>query len=595
MGSMDSEASPLTDVVLDSKYRLAELIGQGGMGAVYRAQHIGTQRPVAIKVLRSQLLSNPEAIERFRREARAAGRLRHPNVVDVTDFGIASVDGRDIAYIAMEYLEGTTLRQLIDERGALPVDIVLEIVEQIAAALDVAHAAGIVHRDLKPDNVWLVHDARGGYAIRVLDFGIASSDSGDAVALPVADVEAAQLQLPAGEQSDGGSTRFYPAPTEVVNSGGRASQDPDFDYSGRLTTAGAIVGTPHYMSPEQIRGETVGPASDVYALGVLAWEAIAGRRPFRGKVEEVIDAHLRQSSPALPKASAAVSAVLARAMAKPVGERYGTARAFAGSLRVAAEGPGVIVRRSLALYVNRFSEMSALSWRCGRMPALLVVAMLPLFLGMVVLSGSEGRVAERTLAQASLWAILGWVWVTMFTNASFALAMQRLRARPLERLDAAAVAIELRERLGLPPDAGEFRTAMKLAAFYVRCEYSSRAGAGDLAFLVGLLERKSFAEVPPRCAELFAASRPTYRRVAVGVFAALLLPPAIEASVLAHLFSGLGSPGLLCALVLAVSLMPINAILLNPIFSSAFSLLYYRSCQALGEDVPMAAVIPSRL
>jgi serine/threonine protein kinase len=597
---MEAAALPLDGVVLDSKYRLAEMIGQGGMGSVYRAQHVGTQRPVAIKVLQSRLVANAEAIERFRREARAAGRLRHPNVVDVTDFGIARVGDRDIAYIAMEYLEGTTLRELIDERGALPVDVVLEIVEQIAAALDVAHAAGIVHRDLKPDNVWLVHDVRGGYTVRVLDFGIALSGPGEAAdpgeVVAVAPAEGMALAEPlvqAGEDVD--STRFYPA---HGNSRTYSSLDParanDSD-SARLTTAGAMVGTPHYMSPEQCRGEAVDASSDVYSLGVLAWEALAGRRPFQGQLQRVLDGHLHDAPPPLPRGLDRLSAVLTRAMAKAPQARFDSARALAGSLRVAGEGPGVVLRRSLALYAHRMSEMSAVAWRCGRLPAVVAAVMLPLIYAAVAHWGLQLETDSRIVVLASLCSAAGWVWVTMFTNATFGLAIERLRMRPLERLEPGALALELRDRLGLPAGAGELRTGLKLLLYYVRCEATSRAGAGDLAFLIGLLERKSVAEIPPRCAQLFAASRDTYRRVAGSILAAMVLVPLFEASVFAHLFAVFGSPGQVFAILLAVSLMPINAIVLNPIFSCALALLYYRACQALGEDMPMAAVIPSRL
>lgn len=125
------EVPTLAGVVLDGKYRIGHIIGQGGMGAVYQARHVGTERPVAVKVLLSSLVRSPDAVERFRREAKAAGRLRHPNIVDVTDFGIAPVGEQSVAYLVMEYLEGSTLRRLLEERGALPVEIVVGVVEQI--------------------------------------------------------------------------------------------------------------------------------------------------------------------------------------------------------------------------------------------------------------------------------------------------------------------------------------------------------------------------------------------------------------------------------------------------------------------------------
>src|ERR1035437_1093596 len=168
-----STLDPLLGRTLDGKYRIEGRIGRGGMGAVYRATHIGTGRVVAVKVILPQLVQDPEALERFRREARAAGGLRHPNIVDVTDFGTARVDETDVAYLVMEFLHGKTVRDTLQEQGRLALAVVVDIVEQIALALDEAHRNGIVHRDLKPDNVWLVPDPRGGHAVRVLDFGLA--------------------------------------------------------------------------------------------------------------------------------------------------------------------------------------------------------------------------------------------------------------------------------------------------------------------------------------------------------------------------------------------------------------------------------------
>ena len=146
---------------LHGKYRIDELIGRGGMGSVYKAEHLGTGRPVAVKTILPRLVTDSSSIERFRREARAAGRLRHPNIVDVTDFGVAPVGDQEVAYLVMEYLEGSTLRALLERSATLSLEVVVDLVEQIALALDAAHALGIVHRDLKPDNIWLIPDPRG--------------------------------------------------------------------------------------------------------------------------------------------------------------------------------------------------------------------------------------------------------------------------------------------------------------------------------------------------------------------------------------------------------------------------------------------------
>src|ERR671920_1176148 len=159
--------------VLDGKYRLEKLLGQGGMGAVYLATHLGTDRAVALKLIAPKFMRNEEFVERFQREARAAGRLRHPNVVDVTDFGFADSHGERVAYLVMEYLDGCTLADVLAEERRLPLDWVVEILEQVCSAVYEAHEQGIVHRDLKPDNIWLEPNQRGGYTVKVLDFGIA--------------------------------------------------------------------------------------------------------------------------------------------------------------------------------------------------------------------------------------------------------------------------------------------------------------------------------------------------------------------------------------------------------------------------------------
>src|SRR5437588_10674671 len=168
--------TPLDDYVgqiLDDKYRFERLLGQGGMGAVYLATHLGTERYVALKLIAPQFMRNEEFVERFKREARAAGRLRHPNVVDVTDFGFSSSRAERVAYLVMEYLDGCTLSDVLFEENRLPLYWVVDILEQVCAAVHEAHQQGIVHRDLKPDNIWLEPNGVGGYRVKVVDFGIA--------------------------------------------------------------------------------------------------------------------------------------------------------------------------------------------------------------------------------------------------------------------------------------------------------------------------------------------------------------------------------------------------------------------------------------
>src|SRR5262252_710458 len=163
---------------LDGKYHLERLLGQGGMGAVYLATHLGTERYVALKLIAPQFMRNEEFVERFKREARAAGRLRHPNVVDVTDFGFSGSGSNRVAYLVMEYLDGCTLSDVLAEEERLPLYWVVDILEQVCSAVHEAHQQGIVHRDLKPDNIWLEPNALGGYRVKVLDFGIAKLAEG---------------------------------------------------------------------------------------------------------------------------------------------------------------------------------------------------------------------------------------------------------------------------------------------------------------------------------------------------------------------------------------------------------------------------------
>src|SRR5687767_14015959 len=167
------EIDPYLGQVLDSKYRLERLLGRGGMGSVYLATHLGTERYVALKLITPQFMRNEEFVERFRREARAAGRLRHPNVVDVTDFGFTDIESGRVAYLVMEYLDGCTLGEILEEEQNLPVGWTLDILEQVCSAVQEAHEQGILHLDLKPANIWLEPNQRGGYTVKVLDFGIA--------------------------------------------------------------------------------------------------------------------------------------------------------------------------------------------------------------------------------------------------------------------------------------------------------------------------------------------------------------------------------------------------------------------------------------
>src|SRR6201988_4726053 len=271
--------------LLDDKYQIDQQLGQGGMGAVYRATHLGTKRTVAIKVIHPQLATYDQFVARFRREAEAAGRLRHPNVVDVTDFGFAQTTNGPVAYLVMEYLDGCTLAEIVAEEGALPIPWVVDILEQVCAAVEEAHRAGIIHRDLKPDNIWLEPNGRGGYTVKVLDFGLVKLGASDHPSTP--DYAPSRATVELNSAATEAETILRP-PTEEYAT---LIKNADTTVDENLTAVGAVMGTPHYMSPEQCRGERLDHRSDIYSLGVVASRLLTGETPFKGSPEEVIKLH----------------------------------------------------------------------------------------------------------------------------------------------------------------------------------------------------------------------------------------------------------------------------------------------------------------
>lgn len=414
--------------VLDEKYRIEKLLGRGGMGAVYLATHLGTERPVALKVIAPQFMENEEFVARFRREARAAGRLRHPNVVDVTDFGATRTERGHVAYLVMEYLDGCTLADVLAEETSLPLDWIADIIEQTCSAVGEAHRQGIVHRDLKPENIWLEPTRLGGYRVKVLDFGIAklaeekmlsdvteaSADYSFQPSIPAASTNAATVLMPA---LDAGkdlpetivmeaapttritatketATDASEAATQLFDAGdanragntdradmtgngeltralvSRTTAEPPAHFStapvSSLTRVGAIMGTPAYMSPEQCRGAMMLDArSDIYSLGIITYQMLAGHAPFQGDMLSVMRQHAEAAPPPLRtkkrKISKKVARVVAQALAKNPAERPQSAIAFANALRANAEGAGAILRRGIALYSEHFPSFMRVS------------------------------------------------------------------------------------------------------------------------------------------------------------------------------------------------------------------------------------------
>jgi serine/threonine protein kinase len=497
--------------VLDEKYRLERLLGQGGMGAVYLATHLGTERYVALKLITPQFMRNEEFVERFKREARAAGRLRHPNVVDVTDFGFSGEGVGRVAYLVMEYLDGCTLSDVLVEEERLPLYWVVDILEQVCAAVHEAHQQGIIHRDLKPDNIWLEPNGLGGYRVKVLDFGIAklaeaghispqisplrqnpentptmqfsqtpvaataAAGAGELEATRIAvsppiNLESETLIQSAGEGpanvpvtqaapndvratqavEDSDQTRLFDGglqPTSAAVAGHRTTDAMSTAATTGLTRVGAILGTPLYMSPEQCRGERLDARSDIYSLGVIAYQMLSGAPPFTGETATVIRAHtesqprvLREHNRKLPRR---VSRLIMSALDKDRVARPQTAAAFANAMRANADGLGTLYRRAFALYSEYFPEFFKLSLLAHIPLIILTVAMLALRL-------SQPRMSK--LAFAIGVGFIGLLQVpTSFVTASIisgvtAIIVTQLALAPMKPVELRAAFAVLRSR-----------------------------------------------------------------------------------------------------------------------------------------------------
>jgi eukaryotic-like serine/threonine-protein kinase len=243
LGSTDDKgAAPLPGDVIGERYRIESLIDEGAMGRVFLGEHIHMRKRVAIKLLKPELTRVPEVLERFEREARAAGHIEHPHVAGATDFGKLK-DGS--VYLILEYIEGHTLRREL-KRSRFDVPRALRIARQIASALSAAHSLQIVHRDLKPENVMLVERGSDQDYVKVLDFGVAK------------------------------------VPIDMAQAGQAPSNTAD---EVSITKAGMVFGTPDYMAPEQALGQSVDGRADLYSLGVILYELLAGVRPFRADHE----------------------------------------------------------------------------------------------------------------------------------------------------------------------------------------------------------------------------------------------------------------------------------------------------------------------
>jgi serine/threonine protein kinase len=295
--------SGILGTLVDARYRVRSLIGEGGMGRVYEAEHVEIGKRVALKVLHPVYTRTPEVVERFRREARAASRIGHPNIVDVTDSG-TTADGS--VYFVMEYLEGVELASVIAEQGALDIGRALAIASQICRAVAAAHAQGIIHRDLKPENVFLI--AREGNAdfVKVLDFGIAKT----------AELEEARDR--------------------------------------KLTHPGMAMGTPEYMAPEQAAGKPYDHRIDVYSTGAILYEMLTGVPPFDGENFMEILTKKATQTPQAPGALRSdlppeIERIVMHALASDPAERPPSMEALDYEITKAQAGRGVAVGKLLGL------------------------------------------------------------------------------------------------------------------------------------------------------------------------------------------------------------------------------------------------------
>jgi eukaryotic-like serine/threonine-protein kinase len=302
------DADALSPGTIAGAYVLKREIASGGGGTVYEAQHKVLGRKAAVKVLRRQLAASPQMVTRFVREAQAVNMIKHPAIVDIYEFDTLP-DGRP--FYVMELLDGTDVRSMLNERGRFPPVEVLEILEPVCAALQVAHEHGIVHRDLKASNIFMAQGAGGEKrTIKLLDFGIAKL------------------------------------------------MHPDASEAG-LTVVGTRLGTSYTMAPEQIRGDGVDPRTDIYALGVVLYHLLTGQYPFRAETMTDIERQHLEAPPPRPSQAAPVSpafdAVVLRCMEKTPERRFQSAKAFLEALREAVGSKSAqaeTAARAAAIYLE---------------------------------------------------------------------------------------------------------------------------------------------------------------------------------------------------------------------------------------------------
>jgi len=306
-GTWDPGGDPLTGTVVDGRYEVVAPLGEGGMGTVYEVRHITLQRAFAMKVLRRDLAADPELAARFTQEARATAAIKHPGVVQITDFGALD---EGAPFFVMELLVGQTLATRLRARGPLPPEAAVRVGRRIADALAASHAANVVHRDLKPENVFLVGESHGKAAVedvRIVDFGAA----------------------------------------KIVG-------------ASKLTRPGIVFGTPYYMSPEQASGQSVDARADIYSLGVLLYEMVTGVVPFEADTYMGVLTKHMFAAPVRPServpsgvSLGSLEAVILRALEKDATVRYASMAELATELESAARALAAAPAAAPAVHVQR--------------------------------------------------------------------------------------------------------------------------------------------------------------------------------------------------------------------------------------------------
>ncbi|MBO0726116.1 MAG: serine/threonine protein kinase, partial [Blastocatellia bacterium] len=444
-GKVSPRADRMAGQLLDGKYEIETLCGRGGMGAVYRATHVGTGRRVAVKVIAPELAGDSEFIERFRREAKTIGLLRHPNIVNVTDFGVTGEGARTVAYLVMEYLEGNTLAERLKDRRPMPINEAIDILSQTCATMDEAHRLGVLHRDLKPENIWLEPAGANGNNVKILDFGIARLQD----AFPLDDLE---------RPREFGEPAIRRQPFSITE-----EETLRLNYTAQqMSRFGSVMGTPKYMSPEQCRGERLDKSSDIYSLGVIAYQMLIGEPPFTGTTPELLIRHRETDPTPLRKKRrdipAGVDAAVRQALAKDKNARPATAGAFAFQLQLRSAGNRWVRLRADALsrkYRWKLVEIALRSqWKGWLLSLALIFATLKLP-GM--------STATSVVLFSLLWLVVAviTIWGQNATIAACALFLEQaeLGAKPETALRSMVAAVRRRRidltraafRLIIPP------------------------------------------------------------------------------------------------------------------------------------------------